>query len=57
MALDQETLTQLLDTLGRFVHKRLIPNERAVADADEIPADIVGDIKNLGLFGLSIPEQ
>ncbi|MFC4347048.1 acyl-CoA dehydrogenase family protein [Kordiimonas lipolytica] len=57
MALDQETLDQLLETLHRFVHERLIPHERTVADTDRIPDDIVAEIKELGLFALSIPEE
>jgi len=57
MALDQETLNQLLTTLDRFVQERLIPAERQVADEDAIPDDILRDIRELGLFGLSIPES
>ncbi|TNE63692.1 MAG: acyl-CoA dehydrogenase [Alphaproteobacteria bacterium] len=57
MALDQETLDQLLGTLDRFVKERLIPAERTVADTDAIPAEILKDIRDLGLFGLSIPED
>src|SRR3546814_13334483 len=57
MALDQETLNQLLDTVGRFVEERLKPAEAKVAADDSIPADIVGEMRELGLFGLSIPEE
>ncbi len=57
MALDQETLDQLLGTLRRFVHERLIPLERQVADNDRIPDDVVAEIKELGLFALTIPEE
>ena len=56
MIRDQETLNILLDNISRFVRERLIPNEQVVADTDEIPADIVADMKSLGLFGLTIPE-
>lgn len=57
MIRDQETLTLLLDTLSRFVRERLIPAEHAVAESDEIPHDIVAEMRELGLFGLCIPEQ
>ncbi len=57
MALDQQTIEQLLDTLSRFVHERLIPAEAAVDAEDRIPDDIVTDMKALGLFGLTIPER
>jgi len=57
MIRDQETLNGLLDTIARFVRERLIPNEDIVAETDEIPADIVADMKAMGLFGLTIPER
>jgi acyl-CoA dehydrogenase len=54
---DTETRDQLLIAVRRFVTERLRPAEAAVAEADAVPADIVQDMKDLGLFGLSIPEQ
>jgi acyl-CoA dehydrogenase len=56
MIRDQETLNILLDNIARFVRERLVPNEQIVADTDEIPPDVVEDMKALGLFGLTIPE-
>lgn len=57
MPMDQETFDQLLGTIERFVRERLIPNESRVAVEDAIPADIVEEMKSLGLFGLAIPEE
>lgn len=57
MIRDQETLTLLLDTLSRFVRERLVPAENLVAETDEIPAELVAEMRELGLFGLCIPEQ
>jgi acyl-CoA dehydrogenase len=57
MIRDQETLNGLLDTIARFVRERLIPNEELVAETDEIPDDVVADMKAMGLFGLTIPES
>jgi acyl-CoA dehydrogenase len=57
MSLDSETLTQFLDTLDRFVRQRLIPNEDNVAEHDAIPAALVQEIREMGLFGMSIPEE
>lgn len=57
MAMDDETLTQLLDTVARYVRERLVPNEEVVADTDAIPDDIVAEMRELGLFGLSVPEE
>ena len=55
--LDQETLDQLLDTIRRFVRERLVPNEERIAEEDAIPPEIVAEMRELGLFGLSIPEE
>ncbi|MDX1435042.1 MAG: acyl-CoA dehydrogenase family protein, partial [Gammaproteobacteria bacterium] len=57
MALDQETLTQLVDGVSRFVRERLVPLEHRIAEEDAIPAEIVAEMRELGLFGLSIPEE
>lgn len=57
MALDAETLKQLVDTVDRFVQGRLIPLEREVAENDALPEYIVNEMRDLGLFGLSIPEE
>jgi acyl-CoA dehydrogenase len=57
MIRDQETMNMLQDTLSRFVRERLVPAENEVAESDEIPADIVAEMRELGLFGLCIPEE
>lgn len=57
MALDQETLQHLLDTVRRFVRDRLIPLEQQVAKEDRIPDEVLEEMKEMGLYGLSIPEQ
>ena len=40
-----------------FVRERLIPAEEEVAETDHIPAGIVEQMRELGLFGLTIPEE
>lgn len=57
MALDSETFDALIDMVRRFVAERLRPLEGAVEEADAIPADIVQDMRDMGLFGLSIAEE
>ncbi|MBV6319784.1 acyl-CoA dehydrogenase family protein [Duganella violaceipulchra] len=57
MIRDQETLNILLDSIRRFVREQLVPHEQQVADTDEIPPALVARMRELGLFGLSIPEQ
>jgi acyl-CoA dehydrogenase len=56
MALDAETREQLIDTLRRFVSERLRPLEAKVSEDDAIPAEVIAEMKALGLYGLSIPE-
>jgi acyl-CoA dehydrogenase len=56
MIRDQETLSILLDSIARFVREVLIPAEHEVAETDTIPPAIVAQMRELGLFGLSIPE-
>ena len=57
MALDSDTFLLLKDAVQRFIRERLVPAENAVEEHDEVPQDVVDDMKALGLFGLSIPEQ
>ncbi len=57
MALDDDTLKQLLETLEKFVNNRLRPLESQVGSEDNIPDDVIEDMKALGLFGLTIPEK
>ena len=56
MIRDPETLTALLDSVRRFVRERLVPAEEEVAENDRIPEAIIREMKELGLFGLTIPE-
>ena len=57
MIRDPETLEALLDSVRRFVRERLVPAENEVAETDEIPEAIVQEMRDLGLFGLTIPEE
>jgi acyl-CoA dehydrogenase len=57
MALDAETRAQFLDTIRRFVRDKLVPLEAEVSETDRIPDVIIQDMRELGLFGLSIPAE
>ena len=57
MAFDAEIREQLLDTIRRFVSERLRPLEARVAEEDKVPDEVMQEMKDLGLFGLSIPED
>ena len=54
---DSDVFAQLLTTVERFAQERLIPAERQVEEHDDIPQDIVNEMKQMGLFGLSTPEE
>jgi acyl-CoA dehydrogenase len=57
MIRDPESFSILLDTLRRFTRDRLIPREPEVVETDEIPRDILAEMKSMGLFGLTVPEE
>jgi len=57
MALDNETLTLLLDAVRRFVAERLVPAEDELASTGIMPEGIVDEMRELGLFGLSIAPE
>ncbi len=57
MSLDTESFALLLAAVQRFVKERLVPAENILEETDDVPADIVQDMKDMGLFGLSIPEE
>jgi len=57
MIRDQETLDQLIDMVSRFVRERLIPAEQQVAEDYKVPDEIIQEMKELGLFGMTIPEE
>ncbi|MFJ2993448.1 acyl-CoA dehydrogenase family protein [Pandoraea sp. NPDC087047] len=55
--LDNESFELLLAAVQRFIRERLVPAENEVEAHDEVPASIVDEMKAMGLFGLSIPEE
>ncbi|MBL8389831.1 MAG: acyl-CoA dehydrogenase family protein [Hydrogenophaga sp.] len=56
MALDAESFDLLLSTVQRFVAERLVPAENHLEEHDEVPLALVDDMKEMGLFGLTVPE-
>src|SRR5882672_10022204 len=57
MALSPEGLDDLLAVVARFVKERLVPLEASVAENDKVPDEVVEQMKAMGLFGMSIPEE
>jgi len=52
-----ETQRDILSTVRDFVDKEIIPVATELEHRDEYPAQIVEGMKQLGLFGLTIPEE
>ncbi|CAL9631532.1 (2S)-methylsuccinyl-CoA dehydrogenase [Actinosynnema sp. ALI-1.44] len=48
---------EILATVRTFVDKEIIPHAQALEHGDTYPADIVEGMKEMGLFGLTIPEE
>jgi acyl-CoA dehydrogenase len=57
MIRDQEMLDSLLATLERFVTEDLIPREKELVETGEMPKDIAQAMRDMGLFGLTLPEE
>ncbi|MDX1580779.1 MAG: acyl-CoA dehydrogenase family protein [Alphaproteobacteria bacterium] len=55
--MDPDIFDQFIDQLERYVRERLIPAEKDVIANDKIPDDIVEEMKEMGLFGLTVPEE
>jgi alkylation response protein AidB-like acyl-CoA dehydrogenase len=47
----------ILETVREFVDKEIIPHAQRLEHADEYPADIVEAMREMGLFGITIPEE
>ena len=49
--------TEILKAVRTFVDEKIIPVAQELEHADEYPTEIVEGLKELGLFGLMIPEE
>jgi alkylation response protein AidB-like acyl-CoA dehydrogenase len=48
---------EILSTVSRFVDKEIIPNAQELEHSDTYPQEIVDGMRDLGLFGLMIPDE
>jgi acyl-CoA dehydrogenase len=55
--MDTEVFDQFIEQLKRYVRERLIPAEAQVIADDMIPQDILNEMREMGLFGITIPEE
>lgn len=54
---ETETLDLLVEAVRRFTREVLVPAEPEVQRTQEIPEPVVRGLKELGLFGMTIPQQ
>ncbi|MEV7397201.1 acyl-CoA dehydrogenase family protein [Aeromicrobium sp. NPDC092404] len=52
-----EIQEEILKTVRQFVEKEIIPVATELEHKDEYPTDIVEGLKELGIFGIMIPEE
>ncbi|MBB3859905.1 acyl-CoA dehydrogenase [Novosphingobium hassiacum] len=55
--MDAEVFEQFQEQLRRYVRERLIPAENDVIANDGIPDDLLAEMREMGLFGLTMPEE
>ena len=55
--MDSDVFEQFIEQLHRYVRERLIPAEREIIETDRIPDDILNEMRDMGLFGLTMPEE
>jgi alkylation response protein AidB-like acyl-CoA dehydrogenase len=57
LAASPDEEAQVLDTIERWVEREVKPIARKFDQADEYPADLVAQMRELGLFGATIGQQ
>jgi acyl-CoA dehydrogenase len=55
--MDSEIFDAFIDQLQRYVRERLIPAEKIVVETDLVPDDILAEMREMGLFGFTMPEE
>lgn len=55
--MDADVFEQFIEQLQRYVRERLIPAEKQIIETDLIPDDIMNEMREMGLFGLTMPEE
>uniref|UniRef100_UPI000E5D8106 acyl-CoA dehydrogenase family protein n=1 Tax=Algihabitans albus TaxID=2164067 RepID=UPI000E5D8106 len=57
MPLDEGLTLELAETVRRVVEERLIPAEEKTVAEDRVPDEIRALLRDLGLFGISVPDS
>jgi alkylation response protein AidB-like acyl-CoA dehydrogenase len=53
---DEAVRSEIIGTVRKFVQREVIPVASELERTDTFPAEIVGQMRDLGLFGVTIPE-
>ncbi|WP_254447769.1 acyl-CoA dehydrogenase family protein [Sphingomonas sp. ID1715] len=55
--MDADIYDAFLEQLNRFVRDRLIPAEEQVEALGRVPDDVLAEMRDMGLFGVTMPEE
>ena len=53
----QTEFDQLLDLLRDFIRREVMPAEAGIDESDEIPARLIEQAKDMGLYGYALPTE
>ncbi len=56
-AVKGEDFELYLESIRRFTDEKLIPSEHQVEEEDNVPDDLLAEMRHLGLFGMTISEE
>jgi len=54
--MDADTFASFKNQVRRFARERLVPQEERVFEAGSVPRDLLDEMRDMGLFGLTTPE-
>ena len=57
MAVTQTEFDQLLDVVREFIRREVMPAEADIDETDEIPARLIEQAKEMGLYGYALPAE
>ena len=55
--MDADIYDAFMEQLHRYVRERLIPAEYELEELGRVPDDILAEMRDMGLFGVTMPEQ
>jgi acyl-CoA dehydrogenase len=55
--MDIQEAAAMAEMIGRFVRERLIPREAEIDENAGVPDDVIQEMRDMGLFGLTMPEE